>query len=573
VNNFLETLKKLGPARLGIMGVVIFGLLLFFIYISMQVSSPQMKMLYKDLATEDSSSVSAKLEELKIPYEVSQDGTSIAVPEKQVGKARMLLAQNGLPNGGSLGYELFDKQSGFGTTSFVQNITQVRALEGELAKTISALDTVKSARVHLVLPQRELFSRETHAASASVFIRLKGGKQLDAGQLQGIQSMVASAVPDLKGKSVSIVDSEGNLLAGGTDDDVTMASNKAEEARRKYEQHMTRVIEDLVGRTVGYGKVHANVTADLDFDQQSENQEIYDPQGQVVRSTQTTEDKSQETDPASNAVSVQNNLPGANSAASGSSEPTSTAAKTEETTNYEISKTIRSTVKQTGGVKKISASVLIDGTYTTDKDGKKTYQARTDAEIKNLTALVSTAIGLDQKRGDKLEVINMQFADIETTPEEDATKLLGFERSDLLNAAEVLTVAIMIVLVVLLVLQPMVGRLLSQENGGEGAGAGGDGMDPMGLLPNGVGQNPALMPPGMPGMGGSGGGMQGAMRSMDGDASEFMLGNNGDNDSMIDVQKVEGRVKASSLKKVEDIITAYPEEAVSVIRGWMTQET
>jgi len=570
VNNFLETLKKLGPARLSIMGVVIFGLLLFFIYISMQVSSPQMKMLYKDLASEDSSSVAAKLEELKIPYDVSADGTSISVPDKQVGKARMLLAQDGLPNGGSLGYELFDKQSGFGTTSFVQNITQVRALEGELAKTISALDPVKSARVHLVLPQRELFSRESHAASASVFIRLKGGKQLDANQLQGIQSMVASAVPDLKAKSVSIVDSEGVLLAGGTDDDQTMASNKAEDARRKYEQHMTRVIEDLVGRTVGYGKVHANVTAILDFDQLSENQEIYDPQGQVVRSTQTTEDKSSETDPSSSSVSVQNNLPGANSSTSGSSEPTSTAAKTEETTNFEISKTIRSVVKQTGGVKKISASVLIDGTYTTDKDGKKTYQPRTEAEIKNLTALVSTAIGLDEKRGDKLELVNMQFADIETTPEDDGTKLLGFERSDLLDAAEVITVAVMIVLVVLLVLQPMVGRLLSQEaGGGDGAGGDGNAMDPMGLLPNGVGQNPALMPPGM--MGG-GMNMQGG-GAMDGDASEFMLSGGGDNDSMIDVQKVEGRVKASSLKKVEDIITAYPEEAVSVIRGWMTQET
>lgn len=568
MNNFLETLKKLGPARLGIMGVVIFGLLLFFIYISMQVSTPQMKMLYKDLATEDSSSVAAKLEELKIPYEVSADGTSIAVPDKQVGKARMLLAQEGLPNGGSLGYELFDKQSGFGTTSFVQNITQVRALEGELAKTIAALDPVKSARVHLVLPQRELFSRETHAASASVFIRLKGGKQLDAGQLQGIQSMVASAVPDLKAKSVSIVDSEGALLAGGTDDDGTMASNKAEESRRKYEQHMTRVIEDLVGRTVGYGKVHANVTAILDFDQLSENSEIYDPQGQVVRSTQTTDDKSSETDPSASDVSVQNNLPGANSSVSGS-EPTSTAAKLEETTNYEISKTVRSVVKQTGGVKKISASVLIDGTYITDKEGVKTYQPRTEAEIKNLTALVSTAIGLDEKRGDKLELVNMQFADIETTPEEDGTKILGFERGDLLDAAEVLTVAVMIILVVLLVLQPMVGRLLSQETGGDGDGAGNGGMDPMGLLPNGVGQNPALMPPGISG---GMGGMQG-IDSMNGDASDFMLGGGGDSDSMIDVQKVEGRVKASSLKKVEDIITAYPEEAVSVIRGWMTQET
>lgn len=568
MNNFLETLKKLGPARLSIMGAVVFGLLLFFVYISMQVSGPQMKMLYKDLATEDSSSVAAKLEELKIPYEVSADGTSIAVADKQVGKARMLLAQDGLPNGGSMGYELFDKQSGFGTTSFVQNITQVRALEGELAKTISALEPVKSARVHLVLPQRELFSRETHAASASVFIRLKGGKDLDQTQLQGIQSMIASAVPDLKPKSVSIIDSQGVLLAGGDDDSQLMASNKAEETRRKYEQHMTRVIEDLVGRTVGYGKVHANVTALLDFDQLTENQEIYDPQGQVVRSTQTTEDKSQETDPAANSVSVQNNLPGANADLGGGSEPTSTAAKTEETTNFEISKTIRSVVKQTGGVKKISASVLIDGTYTTDKEGNKVYQPRTEEEIKNLTALVSTAIGLDAKRGDKLELINMQFADIDVEPKESLTQIMGFERADLLDAAEVLTVAVMIILVVLLVLQPMVGRLLASENAG-GEGGDGNNMDPMGLLPNGVGQNAALMSPGMMGaIGGAGG-----MPAMNGDASEFMMSGAGEDDSLIDVQKVEGRVKASSLKKVEDIISAYPEESVSVIRGWMAQET
>lgn len=571
MNNFLETLKKLGPARLGIMGAVILGLLLFFIYISMQVSGPRMKMLYQDLSSEDSSSVAAKLEQTKIPYEISADGSTVMVPEKEVGRARMLLAQDGLPNGGSLGYELFDKQSGFGTTSFVQNITQVRAIEGELAKTISSLQPVKSARVHLVLPQRELFSRETHAASASVFLRLRGSTQLDQSQIMGIQSLIASAVPDLKAKNVSIIDSEGVLLANGGEDDPTAMSNKADEARRKYEQHMTRVIEDLVGRTVGYGKVHANVTAILDFDQLTENQEIYDPQGQVVRSTQTSDDKSSETDPASNSVSVQNNLPGANSAVNGAGDATSNSARTEETTNYEISKTIRSVVKQTGDVKKLSASVLIDGTYTTDKDGNKVYQPRSEQEIKNITSLVSSAIGLDEKRGDKLEVINMQFADIATEPEDDGTKILGFERADLLDAAEVLTVAVMIVLVVLLVLQPMVGRLLSQESG-EADSDGGD-MDPMGLLPNSsAGMNPALMPPGAMGNMGGMGGMDLQSMGMNGDAADFMSGG-GEGESLIDVQKIEGRVKASSLKKVEDIITAYPEESVAVLRGWMaTQE-
>lgn len=537
---------------------------MFFIYISMQVSSPHMKMLYKDLSSEDSSAVAAKLEELKITYDVSPDGSIVQVSDKDVGKARMLLAQEGLPNGGSMGYELFDKQSSFGTTSFVQNITQVRAMEGELARTISSLESVKSARVHLVLPQRELFSRETHAASASVFLRLKGSAQLDAEQIMGIQSMVANAVPDLKPKSVSIIDSHGSLLATGTEDDSSLLSNKAEDARRKYEQHMTKVIEDLIGRTVGFGKVHANVVADLNFDQLSENQEIYDPQGQVARSTQNVDDKNSETSAGSDGVSVQNNLPAANQGAlNNAAEPTSSAARTEETVNYEISKTIRSIVHQTGQVKKLSASVLIDGTYTTDKDDKKTYVPRTELEIKNITALVSSAIGYDEKRGDKLEIVNMQFADISTEAEDDGTKLMGFERSDLLSAAEILIVAIMIILVVLLVLQPMVGRLLSQE--GEVNPDDGNNLDSMTLLPNGT-RNPALMSPSMAG-GGAGGGS-----GMNLDASQFME-DSSDTSDMIDVQKVEGRVKASSLKKVEDIVLAYPEETVSVIRGWMATET
>lgn len=563
MNNFWETLRKLGPARLSIMAAVLLGLLIFFIYISMQVSSPKMKMLYKDLSTEDSAAISAKLEEANIPYEVSGDGESIRISEKDIGRARIMISQSGLANGNTLGYELFDKQSSFGTTSFVQNINQVRALEGELGRTISSLEPVKSARVHLVLPQRELFQRESRPASASVFVKLKGAGQLDNEQLLGIQSLVASAVPGLKTKSVSIVDSEGVLLAGGEEDSNALLSNKAEEAKHNYEQHMTRIIEDLVGRTVGYGKVRANVVADLNFDRVSENQEIYDPEGQVVRSTQTIDDKSSETDANSSNVSVQNNVPGGNADLLNGSGPTSNAARTEETTNFEISKTVRSLVRETGEVKKLSVAVLIDGTYETDEEGNKTYKARSEDEIKNLTTLVSSAIGYDETRGDKLEIINMQFADVSTDLADDETKILGFDRSDLLDAAEVLTVAVMIILVVLLVLQPMVGRLLAAESSDENDGH--EGMDATALLGTTHGQNPALMPPGMQGM------MGGGQTALTGSASEFMLSQGGEDD-MIDVQKVEGRVKASTLKKVEDIVAAYPEETVSVLRGWMSQE-
>ncbi|MBL8637400.1 MAG: flagellar M-ring protein FliF [Alphaproteobacteria bacterium] len=554
MNNFFDTLRKLGPARLSVMGAVVLGLLIFFIFVSMQVTSPNMKILYRDLPTEDASSISAKLEELKIQYEVSGDGTRIMVSDKDVGRARMALAQDGLPNGGSLGYELFDKQSSFGTTNFVQNITQVRAMEGELARTISSLESIKSARVHLVLPQRELFSRESRPASASVFLHLRGAAQLDKEQIAGIQSLIASAVPDLKSKNVSIVDSAGNLLARGGEDETQLASDKNEEVRRKYEQRMTQTIEDLVGRTVGYGKVRANVVADMNFDQITQNEEIYDPQGQVVRSTQTVEDKNTETQADSNNVSVEKNLPGGNSDLLGQGGPTSASNRNEETTNFEINKTVRSMVRESGQVQKMSVAVLIDGTYTTDKEGKKTYQPRTKEELDRLTALVSSAIGVDTKRGDKIEVVNMQFVEVDTTPETDNT-IMGFEKSDLLDAAEILTVAIMIILVVLLVLQPMVGRLLATE-GGKSDEEGG--FDEQGLLPS-MQQNPALTGPSMSSSGQDGGGF--AVQELIAD------------EDMINVQKVEGRVKASSLKKVEDIITAYPEETVSVLRGWMTQES
>ncbi len=563
MNNFLDTLKKLGPARLSIMGAVLLGLLIFFIYISMQVSAPRMKMLYKELSAEDSAAISTKLEEANIPYDVSADGETIKVSEKDIGRARVLISQAGLANGASLGYELFDKQSSFGTTSFVQNINQVRALEGELGRTISALEPVRSARVHLVLPQRELFQRESRPASASVFLRLRGNGNLDREQIAGIQSLVASAVPGLKNKNVSIVDSEGVLLAGGEQNDDILLSNKAQEAKYNYEQHMTRVIEDLVGRTVGYGNVRANVVADLNFDRTSENQEIYDPEGSVVRSTQTIEDKSSETDANSSSVSVQNNVPGGNADLLNGGGPTSNAARTEETTNFEISKTVRSVVRESGEVKKLSVGVLIDGTYETDAEGNKTYKPRSEEEIKSLTSLISSAIGYDETRGDKLEVINMQFADVATEPEDDGSKILGFERSQILDFAEVLTVVVMVILVVLLVLQPMVGRLLAAEEMPE-PGPIDPYADPSTLLGSSVGQNPALMPPGMMGGGGQG--------ALSGSAEEFLLSQSGDGDEMIDVQKVEGRVKASTLKKVEDIIAAYPEETVSVLRGWMSQE-
>lgn len=544
MNSFLDTLKQLGPSRLGIMGGILVGLILFFIFVSMRMSSPEMKLLYSDLSSTDSASIAAKLEESEIPYEISADGSRVTVPGNEVGRSRMLLAAEGLPNGGSLGYEIFDKQSGFGTTNFVQNINQVRALEGELARTISSLEAVRSARVHIVLPQRELFSRDTRPSTASVFLGVRPGAIVERANVLAIQSIVASAVPDLKASNVSIIDSNGNLLAKGGSEDINLLTLKAEEMRRNYEERLTEKLEDQISRIVGFGKVRASVTAEINFDRTSTNEELFDPEGQVVRSTQVTEESNTERESMPEDVSVSNNLPGVGGDLLADQAPSAEGNRLEEVTNFEISKTIRNTVREGGDIEKLSVSVLVDGRYTEDAEGKKTYEPRAQEEIDQISALVKSTVGFDEKRGDKIEVVNMQFAEVDVNEEVvDDRMLFGFEKSDLLDAAEMLTVAIMIILVVLLVLQPMVSRLLASANNAqvdESLEA-----DLLAARP----ANPALAAPG-------------------GQPAEQAE----EEDSLINIKGVEGRVKASTLKKVEEIVENYPAETVSVIRSWMTTQ-
>lgn len=558
MNSFLDTLKQLGPARLGIMGGTLLVLVAFFAFMSMRVSTPDYSLLYNDLSSADSGAIAAKLEESQIQYQISEDGSRVTVPDTDVGRARMLLAEAGLPNGGSIGYEIFDNKSGFGTTNDVVKLNKIRALEGELSRTISSLDPVRSARVHLVLPQRELFSRENREASGSVAVGLRPGASLQNDQILAIQFLVASAVPELKPASVSIIDQTGNLLARGGEEEETLANIKADEMRLKYEQRLTRAVEDLVGRIVGYGNVRANVTADLDFDRVSTNEELYDPETQVARSTQTIEENEIERDANEQNVSVENNLPAVGNDLFIDNAPSLEASRTEETTNFEISKTIRNVVRESGEVRRLSVAVLVDGNYQANAEGIEEYVPRTEQELDQIATLVRSAIGYDATRGDILEVVNMQFAAVETSDTPFDNTLFGFDKNKLLDAAEVLTVAIMIILVVLLVIQPMVGRLLATEGAEEGDGD----EDDLGLLPDGS-RRPALTGPDGGSMG-DGSDFENAALTDGTDGEESM--------NMLDVQSVEGQVKASSVKKIEDIVDSYPNETVSVIRSWMTED-
>lgn len=551
MNSFLETLKQLGPTRLGIMGGILFALLIFFIFISMRVSTPDYSLLYNDLSSTDSSAIAARLEESEIKYQISEDGSRVTVPDTEVGRARMLLAEAGLPNGGSLGYEIFDESSGFGTTNEIVNLNKVRALEGELSRTISSLDPVRSARVHLVLPERELFSRESRTASASVALGLRPGASLSNDQIMAVQSLVASAVPDLKPEKVSLIDQAGNLLARGNEETGNTATLKAEEQRIKYEQRLQRAVEDLVGRIVGYGNVRATISADLNYDRISTNEELYDPESQIARSTQTIEENNTERDANEQNVSVENNLPAVGNDLFFDDAPSLESNRLEETTNFEISKTIRSVVRETGEVRRLSVAVLVDGTYETNAEGVETYVPRTDAELDKIAALVQSAVGYEIDRGDTIEVVNMQFADIEVSDTPYDNTLFGFDKNKLLDIAEIFTFAIMIILVLLLVVQPMVGRVLSVD-GKDDEDA--DGKPELDLLTGEL--KPALAAP--------------VDTSNMTEEEIAMLENN--NEGMIDVESVQGKVKASSVKKIEDIVENYPAETVSVIRSWMAED-
>jgi len=565
VDSFLETLKNLGPARLMVMTLTLFGLIIFFIFVTARGSAPNMTLLYGDLATSDATEIAAKLDNSRISYRLGENGTQVSVPHKDVGRARMLLAEEGLPRSGSMGYELFDQKESFGGgTSFRQNINQLRAMEGELSRTISTLNPIKNARVHLVLPQRELFSRESREASASVFVNLRNSS-ISSEQIQAIQHLVAAAVPQLKASHVAIIDQSGNLLARGEDGaDSTSTARTGDEMRMGYEQRVTRAVEDMVSRVVGYGKVRATVAAQLNFDVVSRNSETYNPDGQVVRSTQTVTDENIDNSSSTDApVSVQTNLPGlpgSNNVAGSSSN------RTEEVTNFEISKTTENVVRAGGQVERLSVAVVVDGRYEPDPNAVKpedagsdwvaprVYVPRSQDELDKIATLVKSAVGYDDMRGDTVEVLNMQFAESDIFDGVVSDNLvMGFERAELIGLAETLALALVAVLAILAVFRPLISHFAAAaKSAPHSASHPHDDMPAMlpgGQMPPQLAGPAGMLPPGMEGIGQTG------------------------LDSMVDMNAVEGKVKASSVQKISELVTSHPNETVSVIRQWMSQES
>jgi flagellar M-ring protein FliF len=546
----LETLRNLGASRLMVIAGIVAASIAFFFFITTQLTAPSLGLLYSDLDPTDSGRIVSKLETLKVPYELRGNG-QIMVPSDQILRLRMSMAQDGLPTGGNMGYELFDKSEAFGTSSYVLDIQHLRALEGELARTIRSLNYVQNARVHLVLPKREAFSREPTEASASVLLQMVGGRRLTKTEVSAITHLVGSAVPKLKASHITIIDNQGTLLANG--EGKTDAGAAGGDLRISYETRLARTIEEMLERTVGPGRVRAEVTADMDFDHVSTTKETYDPDGQVVRSTNSVEETAASKEAEQQAVTVASNLPAAPGTApqAGNNGANNRSNRTEETVNFEISKTVQTHVREGGNVKRLSVAVLVDGTYADDGSKKRVYKPRTPEEMQTITRLVQSAVGYDAKRGDKVEVVNMRFTQGEEVDEEPTRPLFGLTKNDYMRIAELVVMGMVAILILLMVVRPLMKRILESLP---------DAIASSKNLINesiAAAQNPAMLPPG---------GMEAGIAGVLGGPAGSGI------DAQIDMAQIEGRVRESTVKKVGEIVDKHPEEAVNIIRNWMYQQ-
>ena len=507
----------------------------FFAFVIMRVTTPQLTTLFTDLSTEDSSGIIKELERQAIPFELRNEGAVIMVPKDKVTRLRMKLAEGGMPKGGGVGYEIFDKSDALGTTSFVQNINHLRALEGELARTIRAIDRIQAARVHLVLPERPLFSRETPEPSASIVVRVRGA--LEPQQIRAIRHVVASAVNGLKPQRVSIVDEAGQLLADGAASDTESAVG--DERRAAFEKRMRKQVEDIVSSVVGSGRARVQLSADFDYNKITQTSDKFDPEGRVLRSTQTREESSA-TAEAGGQVTVNNELPG-NQNGGGAAQARDQSKKSEETNNYEISRTTKTEVTEAGRVNRISVAVLVDGSYTKNEKGEMVYADRTKEQLDRIAAVVRSAIGFDQKRGDQVEVVNLRFAEapaVVLPPE--PTGLLGmlqFTKDDVMYVIELIVMMMLSLVVLFMVIRPLVKRILAAE-----------------VVPA-APSAPALTD----------------SSNADGGSGQALLPGSSATAQLIDVAQIQGQVHAQAVHRVGELAERNPNETASIVRQWLSE--
>lgn len=540
MNELMRMIRSFGIARLAAIVGVTIGVALAMALIVARVGEAPMALLYADLDLKDGQDLAARLDQEGVRYEIRETGGTVSVyaPRDQSANLKLKLAGDGfVARSSEVGYEIFDEQDALGTTSFQQNINRLRALEGELARTIATISGVRSARVHLVLPERELFSRDKEEATASIVVDAPSG--LDKRSVRAIVNLAASAVPALSPSRVTVLDSAGDLLASGQEGDDPLASSGGVDERiAATEARIRRTVEDLVGRIVGPDNLRVQVAADIDFSRVTETANIIDPDSQTVLSSTTVDDASNSNDPAlTRGVSVANQLPETQIVdPQAAASATSSARRTEETTNYEMTRTVRNEVREMGGVKRLSVAVALNIATTTDATGAIVPAPRSDQELQRIATLVRSAVGYNPARGDQVEIIEAPFRPLASAPADRAAAVAApaFDSERLMRAAEIGALALVALAFIVFVLRPIL----------SGAPA----------------ETPGVTAPA-------------ERRELTAGAPQHALPApaTGGLENLIDLAQVDGKVKASSLKRIAEVVKTHSDESAGILKSWIRQ--
>jgi flagellar M-ring protein FliF len=408
------------------LATLILGSIAGFIFLLNWSGKSEFEPLYANLNSEDASAILSKLKEQKIEYRIASNGTMILIPEQHIYETRMQLASEGLPQGGGIGFEIFDNTK-LGMTAFAQNVNFQRALQGELSRTINKIAEIESSRVHIVMTEKSLFVDEEEPASASVVLKLRPGKWLNQGQVKGIVHLVSSSVARLNAENVTVVDSNGKMLAGDNDtSSFGSLSSDQLDYQARVEKNLENRVRTMLESALGENKAIVRLSCSFDFKKQERTEELYLPDNKVVRSEQVlNETTSQPENKPQGIPGIRSNMPGDSTAnqENRALENQSTFAKKDHTVNYEIGKIISHINDPVGEMTRISIAVLVDGTYKRiEKKGGKAeleYVPRTTEEMAKFENIVKRAVNFNSSRGDEVDIVNIPFETTKLEEEEE----------------------------------------------------------------------------------------------------------------------------------------------------------
>lgn len=564
MQDLINNLKALGRQRLMILGGVSAGVLLALLLGISAVSSRDFAPLYTNLSMSTATSIETTLTGAGFEARMSEDSSSVSVPRADLARARMVLAESGLPIEGDPGWELFDEGSGLAMNSFMQKVNRLRAMEGELARSIQTMDGVQSARVHLVLPEREAFSRERPEPRASIIVRPLPGRTISRKQAVSIRNLVASSVAELELGRVTVLSASGETILAETADGDGQATLQS--AKAGIEDRLAQQIQNILTARVGAGNARVKVNVDLSTAREVIVEHTYNPDQQVVRSTDSRAEQRAGTDGGGGNVGVENNIPAALADPNGGSS--TSQSKSGESVQYEIGNTRREVVREAGEVRRVSVAVLVNGIYTVD-GSDVTYSERSAQELERLSELVKTAVGFDQGRGDSVSVDSLRFMDYSMEVGDPVKRTMGQQIGDnIVPILRGLLALIIVALVMILGVRPLL-RQLNQHATPE--------------LPGADGAAAALAGPDLGASEGEAGvpALASARRSelLDADPEEGM-----GRTSLFDPERdegpheyietmgVRGNLIKARVEAVQNLAEEKPEEVLRVLRSWLVDE-